>query len=136
MDSHKPLTAAEIEELKALLDADPDMPVGQDTVRALLSKLTPPPDAAVREAVEAAERYAMPNIAFQELISTPHLSSKHLSTLLRAVQAPRLTEEQREFLMHIEDCLATTNAMWPKEKKSLWHCLRAAFPEVFGVQHG
>lgn len=48
-----------------------------------------------------------------------------------AAQAPRLTKEQREFLMHIEDCLTTTSVMWPKEKKSLWYCLRAAFPEAF-----
>ena len=57
-------------------------------------------------------------------------------TLLRAVRAPRLTGEQRELFLHLEDRLATTDTMWPKEKKSLWYRLRAAFAWELGEVEG
>lgn len=95
----------------------------------LISLLTPPPDAAVREAVDVLSAAVSEDDDASNYLDNIH--TPEVRTLLRAVQATRLTGEQREFLMHIEDCLATTNAMWPKEKKSLWYCLRAAFPELF-----
>ena len=151
MDSRKPLTAAEIEmdEICTLIHHEtPSHCCGCYIIqygngvglRALCNEcghsvdliplLTPPPDAAVREAVKAAERYAMPNIAFQELISTPHLSSKHLSTLLRAVQAPRLTGEQVGRLREAADTLEAHGEVLEAQ----W--TRAAFPEAFAGEVG
>lgn len=147
MDSRKPLTAG-VEELIERIEtalalhneggplASTPMKIPAGAYRALvdakrlLSPPTPPPDAAVREAVEAAERYAMPNIAFQELISTPHLSSKHLRTLLRAVQAPRLTPEQAIRLREAADTLEAHG----EALEAQW--LRAALPEVFAGEVG
>lgn len=64
----------------------------------LLSRLTPPPDAAVREAVEQVDgeiRVGEKVGLINDLSSIP-VEIKTLRTLLRAVQAPRLTEEQEE----------------------------------------
>ena len=89
MDSRKPLTAGEIEELAHVnreiqdcggvwLDYQASKIV--NALPRLLSLLTPPPDAAVREAVEWLNK-ASHSPATQEAIRT----------LLRAVQAARET---------------------------------------------
>lgn len=136
-DQNKPPSAAEIEELKDIARRyyDPEDGIQWDealvAVRAiprLLSMVQPPTDAAVREAVDAAEHYAMPNMAFQELINTPHLSSNHLRTLLRAVQAPSLNPMQVE---------AVKNARWVLRDLNYTAAaneLEAAFPGLFGKE--
>ena len=139
MDSRKPLTAGEIQNPKVfcfpvMVRDDAGIHEGQESfVRAsdyarLLSMLTPPPDAAVREAVESLQRM----VDMDTFVDATAVKMQALVSYVRAVQAPRLTGEQVEFWVHLEDRLATNDTMWPKEKKSLWYRLRAAFPELAG----
>ena len=96
--------------------------------RRVDSLLTPPPDAAVREAVEQAEEKLSGVVEDKSLSGTldmvrvrPHT----LRTLLRAVQSPRLTREQRERLRDAADTLEAHG----EALEAQW--LRAAFPEAF-----
>ena len=81
----------------------------------LLSMLQPPTDAAVREAVEYYCDKYMGGVSEADL---------HLGTLLRAVQAPRLTEERLEVLKEVA---------WVLHNEGLGNTLvrlNAAFPGV------
>lgn len=175
-DSRKPLTAVEIEEMKALeakatpgewvsepchkgescwcraigVVGDEDnyvAPSGclstddaafvaavRNVLPRLLSMLTPPTDAAVREAVEELER----KLAW--LRSHPKEESANVGIVqlridldillhyVRAVQTPRLTVEQVECLKNTHIAL-TTNCL----EGAAWE-LRAVFPEAFGEE--
>lgn len=195
MDSHKPLTAGEIEELKALeakatpgpwaweftgddntcavgtvmdendnfvagmIDGDADTVVvdsvcpevsnqqdaafiaaARNILPRLLSMLTPPPDAAVREAVEQVDgeiRVGEKVGLINDLSSIP-VEIKTLRTLLRAVQAPRLTAEQRKVMRQMISMLekpfhcrcGTIHGHFGASK------FRAAFPQVFAGEVG
>jgi len=100
---HKPPTTAEIEELKQLCAnyANPccgvveaDVWKAFNALPRLLSLLTTPTDAAVREAVEEAEIAIIHERHLHNMGECCTIRSSHLRTLLRAVQAPRLTGEQ------------------------------------------
>lgn len=129
MDSRKPLTAGEIEELNVAATKFaghggkgifvPDAMRVFELLPCLLSTLTPPPDAAVREAVERCEAHIRAH--------TGHVYSlgEAISILLRAVQAPRLTGEQVEQIRHAEKFLRA------KEQHIAAEAFRAAFPEAF-----
>lgn len=111
-DQHKPLTAAEIDDAKkysawlhsmaekhgkgGVLNAD-GRSLGRagDSIDRLLSLLTPPTDAALREAVERVRAYT--RVAF---IDADVFMDIHF--LLRAVQAPRLTGDDGVSLIAAE----------------------------------
>lgn len=105
-DQHKPLTTAEIEELMERIEtalalhheggplAETPLKIPAGAYRALvdakrlLSLLTPPTDAELREAVERHEQML-------ELLHTGNEAwIADCRLILRAVQAPRLTGEQ------------------------------------------
>ena len=163
MDSRKPLTAGEIQNPKVfcfpvMVRDDAGIHEGQESfVRAsdyarLLSMLTPPTDAAVREAVEEiSQELALPpcwceGSGADELDGTGpcffEVGERHLRILLRAVQAPRLTVEQREALKIAETLLTDTMSDYGDCEHDVGHCickyhsgvfnLRAAFPELAG----
>lgn len=150
MDSRKPLTAGEIEEMKQLcadyanpacgvVDADvwkafqalprllsmleaTDTALVMDDGGSVPPLLTPPPDAAVREAVEF----------WADAETCPPIRSRwaefrhHALVLLRAVQAPRLTEEQRKAVKEAKEVFAISGDV------KLANRLAAAFPELAG----
>lgn len=158
MDSRKPLTAGERQEIGVLLYRagfetatggtvdETDVADLHRTCRRLLSLLTQPPDAAVREAVERISSLA-DNLATASkclmLKDTVRNHSLDLRTLLRAVQAPRLTGEQVEAVKIAETLLTDTMSDYGDCEHDLGHCIckyhsgvfaiRAAFPEAFGA---
>ena len=97
MDSRKPLTEGERQEIGVLLYRagfetanggtvdETDVADMHRTCRRLLSLLTPPPDAAVREAVEHLSS------GWGESAAASRFKG-HVYTLIRAVQAPRRGE--------------------------------------------
>ena len=176
MDSRKPLTAGEIEELKddvkiineflelcshrldpwnmarvadavAWLGVDKGKIVdwvhgywdGEDVERKmmdmekenarLLSLLTPPPDAAVREAVEFFA--AMDN----DCVDRPDEVKRQADILCRAVQAPRLTGEQVDMLRKAGDMLDGLVDEYPGHRDEV-DDFKSAFPEAFAGEVG
>lgn len=112
MDSHTPLTAAEIEDWRNILEANKSLnPCKWPEARVisekmfkdfprLLSMLTPPTDAALREAVENAQQgLCVPTLN----PDNPYCAVDKMAvrTLIRAVQATRLTGEQREAVQNV-----------------------------------
>jgi hypothetical protein len=144
MTSHKPLGAGEIEELKALHsradvafshgdEASELQAIGQilEYLPRLLSMLTPPPEAEVREAVEQVE-YDLNKASYGGCVGPTDEWSFFVwsvRTLLRAVQSPRLTEEQREAILDADHTLD----LLCNGKSEAAAILRAAFPEAFEV---
>lgn len=134
MTSPKPLTAAEIEyKRKTCMYA---------CVRDCATccggyhpRMTPPPDAALREAVERVTRCA-------EEDPIPKALANDLRTLLsylRAVQAPRLTPEQVEAVRDAEESLRINADEYPADgvaAERLCLAFPAAFPAAFGVGEG
>ena len=105
----------------------------------LLKKLnelqTPPPDAAVREAVKHLKWHLT-----GRYMGRHH--ERHMEVLLRAVQSPRLTKEQVEAVKRAVNKLeqhavgyalkySETKAVHPEADE-----LRAAFPEAFAGEVG
>lgn len=88
----------------------------------LLSMLTPPPDAEVKEAVNHMKTMLVVSRS-DELGPIVMCNEYHLRTLLRAVQSPRLTDEQKEMLIRAEQFCGPL----------LSGRFRAAFPEAFGL---
>jgi hypothetical protein len=84
----------------------------------LLSMLTPPTDAAMREAV------AYLTNGWEENAEASMFKA-HVETLIRAVQAPRLTPERVDRLREAADTLEAHGEVLEAQ----W--LRAAFPEIF-----
>lgn len=133
MDSRKPLTAAEIEELKEEIRTvlykeffgENLQPLIDDHSR-LSALLTPPPDAAVREAVEF----------WADAETCPPIRSRwaefrhHALVLLRAVQTPRPSSEQHRVVR-----IAVINADLRGDTEES-EALRAAFPEAFDGEVG
>lgn len=157
MDSHKPLTVTEIEELGRLhgivtqdrIEFPNRSPhyyeyfcrMMFDALPRLLSLLTPPPDAAVREAVEEiSQELALPpcwceGSCADELDGAGpcyfEVEEKHLRTIiLRAGQAQLLTEEQREAIVAAQHMLEMSGLHGGVR------LLRAAFPEAFAGEVG
>ena len=133
MDSRKPLTAGQIEELALVsreiqdcggvwLDYQASKIVS--ALPRLLSMLTPPPDAAVREAVEYAE------VCLSDQSGCTALGNKHLRTLLRAVQSPRPSSEQHRVVR-----IAVINADLRGDTEES-EALREAFPGAFAGEVG
>lgn len=153
---HKPLTVAEIEELMERIEtalalhheggplAETPLKIPAGAYRALvdakrlLSLLTPPTDAEVREAVGRIETrmYPFPDGGYGLLHPGP--SADDIRTLLRAVQAPRLTGDQEGGIREAEAALS----MQPCCCGAGFICtrclgmrkLRAAFPGLFGKE--
>lgn len=105
MCSHKQLGAGETENLKVLYAEycrngggleDKQLDAVMSALPRLLSMLTPPPDAELREAVEAAEECIRVG-GWGHLFNEDHLHIV-IRALIRAVQAPRLTGEQEAVL--------------------------------------
>lgn len=165
-DQHKPLTAAEIEELRELEAKATPGPwevgetdkYGQQTVGdkfitllscwhhsvesleeesianasliavmrnalpRLLSMLTPPTDAELREAVERHEQML-------ELLHTGNEAwIADCRLILRAVQAPRLTREQEEA---VKSCVEMfENQEWPQCANKLRKCQHGIKPQA------
>jgi hypothetical protein len=96
--------------------------------------VTPPPDAAVREAVEELSS------GWGEGAEASRFKA-HVDTLISAVQAPRLTEVQVEAVKIAETLLTDTMSDYGDCEHDVGHCickyhsgvfnLRAAFPEAF-----
>lgn len=185
MNSHKPLTAGEIEEIKSLeakatpgpwaweftgddntcavgtvmdendnfvagmVDGDADTIVVDSVCREvtnqqdaafiaaarnalprLLSLLPPPSDAAVREAVEWLndELRTAPVVGNKPLIWT--CEADYLRTLLRAVQAPRMTGEQ------VSALITARRNLLAAECPVTVSLLAAVFPEAFAGEVG
>lgn len=111
MDSRKPLTAGEIEELKEEIRTMPHkeffgenlQPLVDDHSR-LLSLLTPPPDAAVREAVELAE--ALAEISAAGLGAVAEGLRLHISDLTR-----RLAGAEAQLASREQELLDTLNRL-------------------------
>lgn len=84
---------------------------------------TPPPDAAVREAVADIQRM-LPKVKDSD---GPwwQAFAEQAEVLLRAVQAPRMTKEQRGVLKGTVGIMETCGMHGPIP------AIRAAFPEVF-----
>jgi len=153
MNSRKPLTVGEIEELGRLHDAAianmetfhgkraEDYPhlceLMFKALPSLLSMLTPPPDAAVREAVEWIE-WQINKGWWEELAAS---KARTLLSYVRAVQSPRLTPEQVEAVKIAETLLTDTMSDYGDCEHDVGHCickyhsgvfnLRSAFPEAF-----
>lgn len=138
MDSRKPLTAGEKQEIGELLyRAGFEIANGgtvdnmyvvdmHRTCRRLLSLLTPPPDAAVREAAERVTGHAN-TVGGNGMV---HLE-RHLRTLLRAVQAPRLPPEQVEAVRMLHGMADVHGVFRDEPGQELERVVRAAFPEAF-----
>ena len=98
----------------------------------LLSLLTPPPDAAVREAVrrvQGAVNTAEGNGGMQFIPA----DVATLRTLLRAVQSPRLTKEQASVLCLLVNMVRTFgDKITVSERIDAMDRARAAFPELAG----
>ena len=130
MDSRKPLTAGEIEELKEEIRTMPHkeffgenlQPLVDDHSR-LLSLLAPPPDAAVREAVEHLSS------GWGESAAASRFKG-HVYTLIRAVQAPRLTTEQVDYLRQMDAHFEHTGT------DGFRNGLRLYWPEAFAGEVG
>ena len=140
MDSHKPLTAGEIEELKEEIRTMPHkeffgenlQPLVDDHSR-LSAMLTPPPDAAVKEAVERLTQRC--DHDEMEGWSSISINIKDIRTLLRAVQAPpRLTEEQEEAVQFACSILNGKNGDRAYARRSIKKAFPAAFPGLFGKE--
>lgn len=152
MDS-KPLTAGEIEELRRIADleeptlhdlAEVASQLGRivamldaaDTALVLNADgsvsplLAPPSDAAVREAVDMC-----PCVADDLEADGQKNAASWVRTLIRAVQAPRLTGEQVDMLRKAGDMLDGLVDEYPGHRDEV-DDFKSAFPEVFGVQHG
>ena len=126
MDSSKPLTVGEIEALKSI-SADygkhgvewKEAMFVLEALPRLLSLLTPPPDAAVREAVER----------LSAGVNGPWEGSgsmfADIRTHLRAVQAPRPSSEQHRVVR-----IAVINADLRGDTEES-EALREAFPGAF-----
>ena len=134
MDSSKPLTVGEIEELKRI-SADYDKH-GVEWEEAmfvlaalprLLSLLTPPPDAAVCEAVERLSRF---DYRWGRDLGTTAVRVDDLHILLRAVQAPRPSSEQHRVVR-----IAVINADLRGDTEES-EALREAFPGAFEGEVG
>lgn len=120
----------------------------------LLTMLTSPTDAALREAVERLEKVAYFKVRSGEKLVDAH---PHLRTLLRAVQAQRLTKEQVEAVESMQEALEFYASKYSYENRadgdeSGYEMIQpevfddmgakarealqkhdAAFPEAFGV---
>jgi hypothetical protein len=139
--SNAPLTAAEIEEIKALVgnhyttwESD-DKEAAATYLARLLSMLTPPPDAAVRAAVKNAEELldgVHVGSSIADGLKVVRIRPESLRTILRAVQAPRLTPAQIEAIQVAASLLKGKNGdrAWARRK------LEAAFPEAFEGEAG
>ena len=143
MDSRKPLTAG-VEELIERIEtalalhneggplASTPMKIPAGAYRALvdakrlLSLLTPPTDAAVREAVEWIEKQL--NNGWWEKLAAA--KARILLSYVRAVQAPRLSSEQHRVVR-----IAVINADLRGDTEES-EALRAAFPEAFAGEVG
>ena len=136
MDSRKLLTAGEIEELKQLnreiqdcggvwLDYQASKIV--NALPRILSLLTPPPDAAVKEAVERLSRF---DYRWGRDLGTTAVRVDDLHILLRAVQAPRPSSEQHRVVR-----IAVINADLRGDTEES-EALRSAFPEAFAGEVG
>ena len=137
MDSRKPLTAGEIEDLRRLVEeyricGDWTFFERGDVacfLPRLLSLLTPPPDAAVREAVEHLSS------GWGESAAASRFKG-HVYTLIRAVQAPRLTPEQVEAVRNVSrktesrQCICGDGYMCARCE--ILCDLLTAFPELMG----
>ena len=165
MDNYKLLTSKEIEELKRLhLVVTQDMinfperaphyyehfcALMFDAMPILLSKLTPPPDAAVREVVERENHYRQEwlyvkaQLVSQKAQETCINSLREENAALRAVQAPRLTREQvraaLSLLSEMDKMLGED--IQPEDDRPAALAMQrfcAAFPEAFagGVGRG
>lgn len=143
---HKPLTAAEIEELrKEAARVYPDdgtvqtVVLRRKTFVGLMSMLTQPTDAAVREAVRYAFRDGVNGFGMYESETGPYIPAKAYDKLLsyiRAVQATRLTREKREaakaLLSEMDKMLG--DDIQPDDDRPAALAMQrfcAAFPEVF-----
>ena len=89
----------------------------------LLSMLTPPPDAAVREAVEHLSS------GWGESAAASRFKG-HVYTLIRAVQAPRLTTEQVDYLRQMDAHFEHTGT------DGFRNGLRLYWPEAFAGEVG
>ena len=149
MDSSKPLTAGEIEELKEEIRTMPHkeffgenlQPLVDDHSR-LLSLLTPPPDAAVREAVERLDNSEY-TISLDGSQDDTKQMWEDIDTLIahaRAVHAPRLTPEQVEAVKNVNrktesrQCICGDGYLCARCE--ILGELSEAFPEAFGDQNG
>ena len=167
-DQHKPLTAGGIEDLQNLIEEYRicgDWTFFEREAVAcflprLLSMLTPPPDAAVREAVEEAQPIPTADEVVQAGRTvqglreggTAHLNHiRAVQVLLRAVQATRLAGEQVEaafregyelgnddgrnidVFCHIKQHNPESNPDFAWEHSNT---RRAASPEAFAVEVG
>ena len=138
MDSRKPLTAGEIEELRRIAALEEptlhDLAEVASQLDRIVDALTPPPDAAVREAVEHLSS------GWGESAAASRFKG-HVYTLIRAAQAQRLTPEQMEAVKLAETLITDTMSDYGDCEHDVGHCickyhsgvfnLRAAFPEVF-----
>lgn len=154
MDSRKPLTAGEIEEMKQLcadyanpacgvVDADvwkafqalprllsmleaTDTALVMDDGGSVQPLLPPPPDAAVREAVESLQRM----VDMDTFVEATAVKMQALMSYVRAVQAPRLelSSEDRE-----DKYTEAINAAHPLKTKR--HDLYELAMEMVGNRH-
>lgn len=135
MDSRKPLTAREIEELQATaffvhglggMLNESEVAALCAAIPRILSMLPPPPDAALREAASRLDR----SLGYGRYA---HVTAEDINTLLsyvRAVQAPRPSREQHRVVR-----IAVINADLRGDTEES-EALREAFPGAFAGEVG
>ena len=138
MDSRKPLTAGERQEIGVLLYRagfeianggtvdETDVADMHRTCRRLLSLLTPPSDAAVKEAVESLQRM----VDMDTFVEATAVKMQALLSYVRAVQAPRLTTEQVDYLRQMDAYFEHTGT------DGFRNGLRLYWPEAFAGDGG
>lgn len=132
-DQHKPLTAAEIEELRRIAALEEptlaDLADVASQLDRLLSMLTPPTDTELREAVERMECVLLSRLL--DGVANVEVMYADLSVLLRAAKAPRLTPEQVEA---VKTAHANLLAHACPNDEDVAERLEREFPGVFGKE--